>query len=190
MLSPVDESATELGRHIGALCGDELAQFWTGEDHPEWRFGADFWVWKFRNVGYTFDAPDVTERPTEPLTIYRGSTWGRRRGMSWTTDLELAFWYAGRFDPRRGGPTLRDVFKGTRIPADRRPGHVFAATIEPQGILARIEDGLEAEVVVDPAYLPKLGRASMVAGCSPLTNPWPWERMVPHFERLAAEGRL
>ncbi len=75
------------------------------------------------------------------MRVYRGSTWGRRRGMSWTEDRERAEWFADRWNARRTGTAL-----------------VFKIMVEPEAVLALLADRDEAEVVVDPAMLPPIRR--------------------------------
>ena len=65
--------------------------------------------------------------------------------MAWTTDLAIARKFAKRFG----------VFDGD----------VFAAVVPPAGVLAYIDStrqGSESEVLIDPAYLPPIRRASII----------------------------
>jgi hypothetical protein len=140
----------------GHLTADHLRQViadvWQSAEWPERKLSTIEWVDLFRTAGFVSDPPD-RQRPTEPLTIYRGTTWGRRRGMAWTEDPERAEWFAGRWASWRTGEGL-----------------VFKATIDPAGVLALIDGRKEAEVVIDPACLPPLGRAAVVRSARPLED--------------------
>ncbi len=100
------------------------------------------WTGWFRSAGYLTDFEDPIPAPTCPLTIYRGATWPGRRGMSWTTDHDRAVWFANRFSRFAGS-------RGFQI------AYLFCTTVEPDAILAMFR-GDEAEVVIDPKYLPPL----------------------------------
>jgi hypothetical protein len=117
-----------------------LPAVWSGAERPLSTLGARDWIGLFREVGYVTDDPSYSKL-TEPLTVYRGATWGRRRGMSWT----LCRLTAERF-------AARSLVLG--------PAYIFTATVPPTGVLAMIREERpgEDEVVVDPAYLPALGR--------------------------------
>lgn len=119
-----------------------LAYVWGIARQPAWALGADLWVAMFRSVGFV--SLTGQPAPVEPLQLYRGTTWGRRRGMSWTTDLDLARWFADR--------TALYGFDG----------HVFGAVVEPAGMLASIDSRGEREIVIDPAYLPPIRRANII----------------------------
>jgi hypothetical protein len=134
----------------GLLSDEDLREVlpdaWTEPEFPEDYIGADEWVDWFRRAGFIGDA-DVPA-PTEPMQLYRGAIWENRRGMSWTYDVDQARWFARRFG--RFASSHRFV-----------EAHVFACTIEPGGVLARFVDR-EAEVVVDPAFLPRLDRDAII----------------------------
>ncbi len=104
------------------------------------------WVEMFRAAGFVSDTGEP--KPALPWTVYRGTVWGRRRGMSWTTDLERARWFAARYAVRH------------------RDGLVFAVDVAPSAVLALVGDPggrNESEVVVDLALLPTIGRRSVVS---------------------------
>lgn len=122
-----------------------LAHVWGVAKWPERALGADTWVRLFRSVGFVSEAGRPA--PVEPLQAYRGATWGRRRGMAWTTDLDRARWFA------------------ERTTAFGFVGHVFGAVVEPVAVLASLDSPNgrgEQEIVIDPAYLPPIGRASII----------------------------
>ncbi len=130
----------------GKLTRDDLhaviGDVWSGAEWPAAALGQREWVSFFRIAGFVSD--DGRPVPTEPIKVYRGSTWGRRRGMSWTEDRARAEWFAARWNARETGAGL-----------------VFETTVQPEAVLALLnaEGGRkEAEVVVDPAMLPPIRR--------------------------------
>ena len=133
----------------GRLARDDLRRVitsvWQDAEWPGAHLGVGAWISLFRECGFVSD--DDQPAPMAPLEAYRGTSWGRRRGMSWTTNLEVARWFAGRYT------------------SHGREAHVFRAEVPPGAVLALIgmEGGRnEHEVVVDPSGLPRLGRDSIV----------------------------
>lgn len=129
-----------LGRlHRGDMAA-VVCDVWTRAERPQGNLGLGMWVMFFEMAGYP--------KPAGPLTVYRGATLGRARGMSWTTDLEKARWFAGRFA------------QDTRF----RPAYVYAVEAPPEAVLADVDalqgDGgrWEGEIVVNPHRLPKVRR--------------------------------
>ncbi len=120
-----------------------LVEAWTIPEWPASHLTARVWVSIFREAGFVSDPPDLRP-PSEPLTVYRGATFGRRRGMSWTLDLDRARWFASRSSLLTGRPV----------------GMVFRSSIPPESVLAIMTGGRrEAEVVVDPVGLPPIRRS-------------------------------
>ena len=72
-----------------------LAYVWSIAEWPERALGTRLWVTLFRSVGFVSESGQPA--PVEPLRIYRGATWGRRRGMAWTSDIDRARWFADRW---------------------------------------------------------------------------------------------
>ena len=83
-----------------------------------------------RELGFCTDRPE-TPRPSTDLAIWRG---GMPDGVAWTTDIEVARFFARRF-------------------ATDAPDPVYKATVAPEHVLARFFGRGEAEVVVDPRML-------------------------------------
>lgn len=123
---------------LRAVIGD----VWMAAEWPAASLGQAEWIELFRLVGFVSD--DGRPPPTEPLVVYRGTTWGRRRGMSWTLDPLRAEWFADRWTSGGRGEGL--VFK-TRVD----PGAVLALLGDPDG-------RNEEEIVVDPTLLPPITR--------------------------------
>jgi hypothetical protein len=108
-----------------------------------WAFGkpyssgldAEQWGVLFERNGFSLLGRRAV-RPTENLNLFRGATEDQKRGMSWTTEVDVARSFA--YD---------------RI--SRRPvGNLYTATIEPEWLLASIDEGhSEKEWVVDAARL-------------------------------------
>lgn len=120
-----------------------LLDAWSLPEWPERVLGTTGWVELFRTAGFSARPPRPA--PAEHLQVFRGSTWGRRRGMAWTTDPTCARRFAERWTASGAGV-----------------GQVFVAHIGPDAVLAMIDDRGEAEVVVDPLRLPPLGRSAIM----------------------------
>lgn len=80
-----------------------IAGVWQLAQWPTMRLGVATWVALFCAAGFVSDTGEPP--PAEPWIVYRGTTWGRRRGMSWTTSLETAQFFAARLRAR-GYPSL------------------------------------------------------------------------------------
>lgn len=118
-----------------------ICDVWTMAEYPQAHLRLVDWVEMFRRAGFVSETGRPA--PTEPMTIHRGSTWGHRRKMAWTTDESMAGWFADRWRSR-GLEAM-----------------VFTVTVEPAAVLAFVDahDGRgESEVVVDPAMLPPVRR--------------------------------
>ena len=111
-----------------------VAAVWTMAEFPASAFDPPtMWVDLFDEAGFTRDGLPA-QRPDKPVTVYRGCHHDRRFGMSWTTDLDRARWFAAR------GP---------------KTGNVYTVDAQPQWLLAYIHEWgrREAEYVIDPQYL-------------------------------------
>lgn len=88
-----------------------------------------------------FDADGATffDRLPDPVTIYRGCSRPRVRGVSWTTDRDVAAGFA------RG-------HRGIRVP----DSVVAQAAVPKEAVFAVFTDRNESEVLVDPRRLRKL----------------------------------
>ena len=69
-----------------------LAEQWSRPEFPSLR-GTRHLVRLFKAAGFVTDRPG-TVPPSDVLTIYRGAAPGRARGLSWTTSLTKAQWFA------------------------------------------------------------------------------------------------
>lgn len=127
----------------GSISDDEGADIWKWLwrdcEHPK-QFGYAKLVKMFMRYGFLTDSDEDAkhpiERPTEPLTIYRGvHRASDMRGLSWTLDLSRARWFAGR------------------LLTGRSKALTYKAVIDPKGVLARFDGRNESEVVVNPRYL-------------------------------------
>jgi hypothetical protein len=103
------------------------------------------WLALFQAAGFTIDGKPA-ERPAGPLTLYRGCTRGRVRGLAWTTDREMAGWFARRYGDFAGDPSYPEF----------RPAFVYT-TVAPSAALLCIPGTAgrfsEHEVVINPAGL-------------------------------------
>ena len=84
----------------------------------------------------------VIEGFDDTITIYRGIGNGSKgiKGMSWTTDIEVAMWFSNSFSSKV------------------KPGNVYQAEIGKENILAYFVGRKEQEVVVDPKGLRNIQR--------------------------------
>jgi hypothetical protein len=113
-----------------------LPPIWCAPMRPEPLLGASKWVDLFRSARYC--------PPDEPLTIYRGATMEGRAGMSWTTEIERAQWFANY--------------------SAVATAHVFQCIAAPDAVLCQVPRTIigelaweENEVIVDPSRLGTLG---------------------------------
>jgi hypothetical protein len=149
-----------------------IGEAWDSADYPEQALGKETWIEMFRECGIVHTKGKRRKPPTKPLDIYRGAVWNRRRGMSWTTDRAQAQKFAERCSliaahayPRHGMAISR---LGIPYPKELTRGMVFSASIAPEYVLAMFDDRNEAEVVIDPAGLPPIGRRPVV----PIPDRW------------------
>lgn len=120
-----------------------VARVWSLAEFPEGSIGLSAWVAMFREAGFVTDDAGV-ERPRSPLRVFRGTTWGRRRRMSWTSDADKARWFARR----------ASLFGFS--------GMLVSATAPPAGVLGILQGRNESEVIVDPATLTLVTRIEAV----------------------------
>lgn len=106
-----------------------ICDVWSSAEWPEPHLGARRWVSLFRECGFVADPPRPP--PSTPLLIFRGTALARARGLSWTTDLEKAKWFAERTE--RFG----------------HPAGVFQVIVRPLLVLAQIDSRNESEVIVN-----------------------------------------
>lgn len=113
-----------------------VAQTWaSGEPGSASCIGYDEWRKLFRLNGFTY-LGEPAQRPGEPVIVYRGCTPEHRLGMSWSTEVGVARRFA------------------TEGISSRSSGAVYVARVEPDYLLAFIEEGHEEyEWVVDPLGL-------------------------------------
>jgi len=107
---------------------------WSGCEYPEDALRSEQWSELFLWAGYTVDGKRA-DLPASPLVLFRGASYERRYGWSWTDDCNVARWFADRSS---GG-----------YPAS--PASVWQATVEPWRLFARnvsTREG-EPEYVVD-----------------------------------------
>ena len=115
-----------------------------------------FFVMVAETVGTPPKYEHQTERPTNPLKIWRGApTPSGGRGMSWSAYQEAARTFAIRWSQLG------------------KEAAVFEAVVPPEGVLALFGDANEQEVVVDREYLE--GRIRLVESipAEDLLSKWP-----------------
>ncbi|MFS0885143.1 hypothetical protein [Aeromicrobium sp. 179-A 4D2 NHS] len=111
---------------------------WFMAEYPEKQVEAAMWVNLFDQIGYTVDGEPAVREDDIPefVTVYRGCLPERIDGMSWTTSLETAYWFASRWT-KHGGKQL----------------HVYRAEIPRDFVLAKVGGRSENEVVIDTSQL-------------------------------------
>lgn len=103
---------------------------WSMAEYPDRSLTRTVWREIFGRAGYCIDGVPA-ERPSEPLTLYRGAPREYRLNWSWTDSSEVATDFAsGRLWTR---------------PAST----VWFATVEPWRLLSRDNGRKEAEYVID-----------------------------------------
>jgi hypothetical protein len=119
------------GRHITPeTITATIGEVWSCAEYPDQNIDRDGWRILFRKAGFTIDGKPA-ERPTEPLTLWRGSVPERRRDWSWSTDRTVADGYAN----------------GTGA---RRPkGRLYRVVAPPEALLCANNGREEAEYVID-----------------------------------------
>ncbi|SBT91376.1 hypothetical protein GA0115233_10308 [Streptomyces sp. DI166] len=110
---------------VTALIGD----VWSSAEFPDRHLDHDTWRWMFDVAGFTVDGKQA-QRPTEPITLYRGSVPERRTDWSWTRDIRVAEKFAA------GSP-------------GRPPSRVWVCVVPPTAMLAVNTGRNEDEIVVD-----------------------------------------
>jgi hypothetical protein len=118
----------------GSLTTEELAAelhiVWSGAAAPLEHLTKGQWLQMWEKIEYRVNEAK-SDRPREPLTLYRGADEAHRDGWAWTTRLELADHFAG-------------------LPG----GVVWTATFPPERLLARIKRAHdEGEYVARPEEL-------------------------------------
>ncbi|WP_377322756.1 hypothetical protein ACFJIY_25015 [Pimelobacter simplex] len=106
---------------LSGLAGESIARAvvpaaWSDAEFPMIQLEPDEWRDLFEHIGYTVDGV-AAERPSGPLTLWRGAAPGYEKGFAWTEDREKAQWFANRPHHKGGGLLLT---------ADVRPAWLFA----------------------------------------------------------------
>ncbi|KLL95131.1 hypothetical protein NJ76_29875 [Rhodococcus sp. IITR03] len=122
-----------------------LTLAWRKVEVPTLRVRPDKWISMFRTLGFVTYGEvngivDESQRPTEPLTLYRGAPPEYREGLSWTDTPTRARWY------------VQEWQTGKR----NTDGRVWKCTIPPERFLAYFDrDPVEEiEWVADVRGLP------------------------------------
>lgn len=129
-----------VSRQESATCRQLLGEWWSDFEGGLNRSARSIIVGAFREAGFMSDEEGFLA-PEEPLTLYRGSTSSRRSGLSWTSDVGKAQWFANRQNL-----------------LTQRPGFVYQAKVSPSFILGYFNRRAEHEWVVDPAGLNDIRR--------------------------------
>jgi hypothetical protein len=107
-----------------------VARAWDLCGHPMQVLPRERWVALFRLAGYTHEFVPAP-RPVEAVRLFRGSDEAGAEGMSWSSRLDVARWFA----------------------VQRAGGRVWSAVVEPWRLLAFMAGVSEDQTVVDTAGL-------------------------------------
>ena len=150
----------------GSIRDLELALWavWVHNRSPLQGLGERRWLQLFKAAGFTVvtgetvgtvaEYEHLTEKPTEPVTVWRGAALTNGRGMSWSTHRECARGFA------------------VGVSQDGIESAVFEATVPFRSVLALFGDQREQECVVNPNMLRGRVRVDEVIPAQPL-RPWP-----------------
>lgn len=114
---------------------------------PEWpgQIGREHWLLLCNKVGFICTVVDDEggcplhqdefdqQGDGEPITVWRGSFTGFKRGLSWTTDRDRAVWFARRGDMAGKGRTM----------------HLWRCEVPPERVEAHYNTRSEHEIVAD-----------------------------------------
>jgi hypothetical protein len=120
------------------LLGGFVRRTWMDTEYPLERLSQDKWLAMFETTGFLGmpkDWPIGQEPTTDWAQLYRGHDRDHMTGMSWTTSLKCARWFADR--DKKGRPQT----------------YVFVVTAPLGSVLANFPNRLEQEIVVDPRRL-------------------------------------
>lgn len=117
-----------------------LGEVWGAPEFPEQSLDVEDWRALFADAGYVVNGSPA-DRPAGPVTLYRGATYERRRGWSWTPDVDLA----ARFVERAR------IFDDSAIPT----ATVWIVKAPPESLcFASLPNGRgEDEYIIDPRRL-------------------------------------
>lgn len=92
---------------------EAVGDAWTGAEYPTHALadfagedpghGRGMWLELFSDAGFNIDGRPATP-PRDPLVLYRGAPEEHRLGLSWTSDLTQARWFADRWRLTTGDP--------------------------------------------------------------------------------------
>lgn len=120
MLGVLDESVVRA--RVGPV--------WCATEYPDLEAPWAEWRELFDVAGYTKDG-EPSDRPTQPIQLYRAAPWGRQYGHSWTEDPEVARSFLTSRARHRFSPVL------------------WTARVKPERLLARLEEHRSGE----PSYV-------------------------------------
>ncbi|MEH0582816.1 hypothetical protein QA942_01380 [Streptomyces sp. B21-106] len=106
-----------------------VGPIWSSAEYPDRELDHDTWRWLFDVAGFTIDGKPA-DRPTEPLTLYRGSVPERCTDWSWTRTRAVAERFA-------------------EGPRGRGKGRLWVCEVPPAHMLAANTGRDEDEIVVD-----------------------------------------
>lgn len=119
-----------------------VPEAWSDHEFPLKVLGKRAWLTLFKFSGFTIDGKPA-DRPAEPTRVYRGADEVNRLGWSWTTDIDMARWFAAR---RLGTCPPRCVWT-LLAPPDRQLAHIGGPDSRQEAEVVVNARGLKAEFV-------------------------------------------
>ena len=113
-----------------AVLAETIGGVWSMADRPDRDLDRDEWRMLFAAAGFTVDG-ERKPRPTEPMTLFRGSVPERQTDWSWTYSVDVATKYADGNMPGRAA------------------GKLWVCEVPPEAMLAINTERDEDEIVVD-----------------------------------------
>lgn len=148
-----------LSEEVARRC---VAETWDLCPSPMAVLAADRWAELFRTAGYTHEYVPAPA-PAETLRLYRGSDAAGEFGMCWSSNPDVARWFAIRYDE----------------------GWVWAADVAPWRLLAFMAAVYEDQYVVDTA-----GLYTEVMEDPAAVRALDIEALTDRLDALAAEAEL
>lgn len=111
-----------------------LASAWSAAELPEDSIDNFWWIAEFRSAGFAVDG-ELADVPTGGMKLYRGCTETTVCRMAWSSDIDVAKFFAAR-----------------HVANGRRAG-VWSVEAQPDLLLANINDREEAEWLLDSEKL-------------------------------------
>jgi 8-oxo-dGTP pyrophosphatase MutT (NUDIX family) len=125
-----------------------LAEVWMQTEFPGVNGGNERWLDAFDAAGWVSD--NKSERPTTPMTLYRGAVEDHKIGLAWTADPERAAWFAKRFNYGDDvGKVYRRIFQPHELLARFTGRNEDEYVCWTRDLMYEEDDGIEEIVVAE-----------------------------------------